>query len=248
MKTFIKNNNSKFDDFLIKEKLAIDLLKASLKDEKLKTPKVVSVDNNYLVLENIEKTLPTKEQMIILGEQLAKLHQNKYTQYGFLEDNYIGLSLQKNVLCDNWGEFFFEYRLKTQSSFIKNSKLKKEFLEILDNNSSKIKELLNDNCSYPTLVHGDLWSGNVLFSKQNIYLIDPAVYFADREVDIAMTQLFGGFTSDFYMSYHQINKLSEDFDKKEIIYNLYHYLNHFNIFGDSYLSDCLDGFNFIDKL
>ncbi len=248
MKTFIKNNNSEFDDFLIKEKLAIDLLKASLKDDKLKTPKVVSVDNSCLVLENIEKTLPTKEQMIILAQQLAKLHQNKYPQYGFAEDNYIGSYPQKNILCDNWGEFFLEYRLKTQSCFIKNSKLKKEFLDILNKNSLKIKELLNDNCSYATLVHGDLWRGNVLFSKDSIYLIDPAVYFADREVDIAMTQLFGGFTSDFYMSYHQINKLSTEFNKKKVIYNLYHYLNHFNIFGDSYLSDCLDGFAFINKL
>ncbi|MCB1581549.1 MAG: fructosamine kinase family protein [Xanthomonadales bacterium] len=88
-------------------------------------------------------------------------------------------------------------------------------------------------------MHGDLWSGNVMFDKEHVWLIDPAVYFGDSEADIAMTEMFGGFSSEFYLAYQSVRPLTDAYPTKRLIYNLYHYLNHYNLFGASYLSPCL---------
>jgi fructosamine-3-kinase len=97
-------------------------------------------------------------------------------------------------------------------------------------------------------LHGDLWSGNVLFDSNQCWLIDPAVYYGDSEVDLAMTEMFGGFSNAFYHAYFQIRSRSSTYANKRTIYNLYHYLNHYNLFGDSYLSRCREGFWSIENL
>lgn len=181
-----------------------------------------------------------------MGKGVALLHKKEYDNYGFYECNYIGLNPQANALCFNWGEIFARKRLLYQISLISDTGIAKRFEEAILKHKSKIVEFLNENCSHPSLLHGDLWQGNVLFDSKDAWLIDPAVYYGDNEVDIAMSEMFGGFAREFYDSYHEIMPRSKEYEKKKIIYNLYHYLNHYNLFGNSYLSSCENAINFIE--
>jgi fructosamine-3-kinase len=186
--------------------------------------------------------------MAQLGRGLAWLHQVEQRQYGFGADNYIGLSPQRNVWADSWGVFFVEYRLGYQVGRVKNAGIHAHFQNILTQHQTKLTDFLNTHCPHPSLVHGDLWSGNVLFDAKHVWLIDPAVYHADREGDLAMTEMFGGFHPAFYQAYDETYPLSPTYPQKKIIYNLYHYLNHYNLFGDSYLTGCQHGFEAIETL
>jgi len=163
-----------------------------------------------------------------------------------MNDNFIGLNYQKNIYLKNWGEFFCEYRLREQIKMLSNSFLRDEFSKILDN--SILVDYLNENCASASLVHGDLWSGNVMFSQKGVYLIDLAVYYGDCEVDLAMTEMFGGFSSNFYEIYNKHLAISAEYSRKKVFYNLYHYLNHYNLFGNAYLKGCTQGFSLIKQL
>ena len=196
-------------------------------------------------MEKINQSFPTKLQQELFAVGLAKLHSIKQKEYGFYSDNYIGLNIQKNILSENWGEFFYNYRLLYQINLIKDLEIKEHFLTTFENLKNGLIDFLNDNTSYASLVHGDLWSGNVLYSNTDIYLIDPALYYGDSEVDIAMTEMFGGFKNEFYLSYKKEKPFTKNYEDKKIIYNLYHFLNHYNIFGSSYLSSCLSYLDFI---
>lgn len=247
MNNFIKSHYIDNDTF-IKEAHDLKLLEKHLDSNYIKIPQVIEVTTNKLELQRILEQKPQERFMYRLGVGLARLHQQVFKEYGYEEDNFIGLNVQKNRLSDNWGEFFFENRLQFQVSMIQTASLRLEFEEILQSKKTRLIEFLNENCEHPSLVHGDLWSGNVMFDKKNVWLIDPSSYFADREVDIAMTELFLGFEPEFYDAYNEIYPLSENYEKKKIIFNLYHNLNHFNLFGHAYLKPCHDGFDFIKTL
>ncbi len=247
MKIFTKYNDTNYKDSLLKEVKGLNLLGANLNDiDKLKTPKIRSVNEKELQSEYIESSYATKELVRDLGFGLAKLHKKRFENYGLEYDNYIGLNPQKNILSKNWGEFFVKYRLGYQVSLISDKPIKRRFETVLAAMESKLTQFLNDTCEHSSLVHGDLWSGNVLYSPSGVYLIDPAVYFADREVDIAMSEMFGGFNEEFYKSYNENYPLTKLYKSKKIIYNLYHYLNHYNLFGSGYYGYCEDGFTFIE--
>ncbi|MGA1932245.1 fructosamine kinase family protein [Arcobacter sp. YIC-464] len=250
METFIKHNNTDFNDALLKEVEGLKLLDKVLKKQNNKfinIPKIINYDENHIELQKIENLISNDELSINLACGLALLHKNENEQFGFDTDNYIGLNKQINSYSNNWGEFFFEYRLMYQINLIKDNDIKSVFLNRLEKHKDKLLMLLN-TCKKASLVHGDLWSGNVLYSKDSVYLIDPAVYYADREVDIAMTRIFGGFDDKFYEYYNKTYPLSKEYLKKEPIYNLYHYLNHYNLFGSSYLSSCENIISFIENL
>ena len=247
MQTFTKYNDTNFDDALIKESDGLKLLAVHLKDNThLNIPKIRSVNKKELETELIESFPRTKELSSKLGKGLATLHQKKFEDFGLEYDNYIGLNPQKNILSKNWGEFFFEYRLSYQVSLIADKATKRRFETVLEAFKSKIVEFLNDTCEHASLVHGDLWNGNVLYSDSGVYLIDPAISFADREVDMAMSEMFGGFEDEFYDSYKELYPLNSEYPKKRIVFNLYHYLNHYNLFGSGYIFDCERGFEFIE--
>jgi fructosamine-3-kinase len=176
------------------------------------------------------------------------MHKKVYEHYGYDQDNYIGLNPQKNTFSNNWGNFFIEYRLRYQLSLIQNSSIKDHFNDILNSNHRKIENFLNESTKHPSILHGDLWNGNVIFGSNKVYIIDPAVYYGDREVDLAMTQMFGGFDKNFYDAYKKEYPYSKQYDIKKVIYNLYHYLNHYNLFGNGYLGGCEDGFQLIKTL
>jgi len=249
MKIFIKENTSHFKDLLLKEKDGLNLLSKELTENKyLFIPKLFSASENTLEIEQIEIISSTTKLSKNLGVGLAQLHQKVYKNYGYDKDNFIGLNPQKNELSQNWGDFFITYRLLFQIELIKNDNIKEQFKTILNKNSKKLETFLNETCEHPSLVHGDLWSGNVLYASNKVYLIDPAIYYADREVDIAMSEMFGGFSKEFYNSYNKTYPLSKEYEKKKIIYNLYHYLNHYNLFGNSYLSSCESALSFLERL
>ena len=139
---------------------------------------------------------------------------------------------------DDWGAFFLDYRLKPQVRMIADSRVKAEFESRLAEHASALCGFLNRHCSHPSLLHGDLWAGNVLFDQDGPWLIDPTVYYGDREADLSMTELFGGFSPAFYQAYDSVYPRSNAYEVKRPIYNLYHTLNHYNLFGGSYLGTC----------
>lgn len=246
---FKKRNVTKFDDIFLKEVDGLKKLSKALNfQEQLLIPKIYHVDKKILQLEKIQSHKPTKNGSLILGKMLAKMHKKVYEHYGYDQNNYIGLNPQKNTLSDNWGSFFIEYRLQYQISLIQDSSVKDKFRNILNSNNHKIANFLNENTKHPSVLHGDLWNGNVIFSSDKVYLIDPAVYYGDREVDLAMTQMFGGFGKEFYDAYKKEYPCSKYYNTKKVIYNLYHYLNHYNLFGSSYLGGSEDGFKLIKTL
>lgn len=185
----------------------------------------------------------------VLGEGLAALHSVEQLQFGLDHDNFIGLNPQPNVLTDDWGGFFVDYRLRYQVSLIGSAAVRGRFAALLDAAAETLAAYLNDHCTQSSLVHGDLWSGNVLAdSSGRVWLIDTAVYYGDADVDLAMSEMFGGFGEGFYSSYQQARELSPEYPHKRVIYNLYHYLNHYNLFGDTYLRGCEHGFAVIDEI
>lgn len=204
----------------------------------IKTPLVVNYGNfentAFLILEFIESKTPSSEDFKNLGEQLAKLHSRTANHFGFKEDNFIGSLSQSNKQHNNWTEFYIYERLLPQLELAKTQRL------IKDNECPNIEQL-KQRLKYlfeglkPSLLHGDLWSGNYIISKDGVpYLIDPALYFGHHEVDIAMTKLFGGFHNDFYKSYESQIAMNALTPQRIEIYQLYYLLVHLNIFGRSY--------------
>jgi fructosamine-3-kinase len=187
----------------------------------------------YLVLEWLELGRGSSKAWTELGRQLAKMHQfQQSTAFGWERDNTIGSTPQLNAWTASWSTFFTQQRIGYQlqlaqrrgGSFAKATQL-------LDH----ISHLLRDHKPQPAIVHGDLWSGNAAVTTAGVPVIfDPAVYWGDREVDLAMTELFGGFPSEFYRGYQATFPLDAGYEQRKTLYNLYHILNHFNLFGGSY--------------
>ncbi|HKX39068.1 MAG TPA: fructosamine kinase family protein [Burkholderiales bacterium] len=158
-----------------------------------------------------------------MGQMLAQLHRQAGPRFGWHRDNYIGLAPQSNAWRDDWAEFFAECRLRPQAA---KSGLKFSI--------DKAVALLSHK-PQPSLLHGDLWSGNAGFTAEGPVIFDPAVYYGDREADLAMTELFGGFPPEFYDAYDKAFPLAEGYQERKHLYNLYHLLNHLNLFGSGYL-------------
>nr|WP_321408307.1 fructosamine kinase family protein [uncultured Carboxylicivirga sp.] len=208
----------------------------------IRIPKVIVVDDDFLLLENIETGIKNGNFFTEFGQAFAQLHQYTSTSYGFYEDNYIGATPQENLPSltesNNWTEFYFNKRLKFQFLLAeKNGFSDAEFRRLFNGIERQIYQILDGSEEPPTLLHGDLWGGNYMVDNQNkAVLIDPAVYYGHREADLAMTKLFGGFGPQFYQSYQQTYPLKEGYEYRQNIYLLYHVLNHLNLFGSSYKS------------
>lgn len=163
-----------------------------------------------------------------MARMLARLHRTPGPRFGWGSDNWIGLSPQKNGWKEDWAEFFWEFRLLPQ---LERAGLTGDGFFL----AQRMKQLLEQHQPSPSLLHGDLWGGNVGFTPQGPVIFDPAVYFGDREADIAMTELFGGFPESFYRAYDEELPLDAGYDTRKHLYNLYHLLNHLNLFGHGYL-------------
>jgi fructosamine-3-kinase len=170
-----------------------------------------------------------------LGRNLAALHQVTAEEYGLDHNNFIGASPQPNTPTANWVTFFRDKRLGFQMSLAEQrGYLTSRRARLLERIGARLEEWLPARPP-ASLLHGDLWGGNWLTTDAGEpALIDPAVYYGHREADLAFTHLFGGFPPTFYAAYQQSWPLTEGYEARQDLYNLYHLLNHLNLFGESY--------------
>ncbi len=246
---FRKTNPISGSDSLLCEKRGLEHLARALSGQPLKIPLIHACDRDLLQLEHIVgDAKPSTGALRALAGGLAALHRSVGVTFGYEYDGYIGLNRQLNRPCADWGEFFFEMRLTMQVAWIRDHELRKRLQAQLLIHGQKVSRFLNAHEPKPSLVHGDLWSGNVLFAGECAYLIDPAAHYADREVDLAMARLFGGFDEELHSEYDALYPRPARFREREVIYNTYHYVNHYNLFGSAYLGGVMQGFQAIERL
>lgn len=194
----------------------------------------IAGDVSWLALVWIDLYPANADAQQRLGGMLAQLHRCEADRYGWPHDNHIGLTHQPNTWSDNWCEFFTDQRLGFQlrlAEQLNNADWVQRGFALLD----AMPALLDGYQPEASLLHGDLWGGNVAMRKDGEPVIyDPASHYGDRECDIAMTQLFGGFSPSFYSGYDAEWALDEDYELRRPLYQLYHVLNHVNMFGGGY--------------
>lgn len=233
---FIKSNSGSKKTLFETEAQGLQILKAT---GVIDIPEVLSVgqenDVIYLIMEFIEKAPPEKQFWENFGISLAELHKVTNEHYGLKFDNYIGSLPQSNAAEKDWIVFFREQRLQPQLKLaFDTGKSEKKTLDLFECLFLKLSDLLVPE--KPSLLHGDLWSGNFMINaKGSVTLIDPAVYFGHREAELAFTTLFGGFDERFYRSYSECWPLEPGYENRFDIYNLYPLLVHVNLFGGSYI-------------
>lgn len=205
---------------------------------KIPTPVVhgKTTENAFLVLEYIEFGSSGKSSARLFGQQLALLHQQPQSYFGWHRDNTIGSTPQPNNCNTDWIEFWLNQRLQIQLALAKQNGYSGKLQTLGFELCQQIPVFFANYHPLPSLVHGDLWGGNAATDKQgNPVMFDPACYYGDREVDLAMTELFGGFSQDFYAAYQEAYPIDPDYKTRKTLYNLYHILNHLNLFGSGYL-------------
>ncbi|MBC7947205.1 MAG: fructosamine kinase family protein [Chitinophagaceae bacterium] len=236
-KFFLKLNSSRdFPGLFEKEANGLSYL---AKQECLRIPNVIhhetNGDHQWLLLEWVERGTQNEDFWRTFGEQLARLHTVSSENYGFHEDNYMGSLPQDNGHESTWTRFFIDHRLRPQVEMAINRKLleKREAAQF-DQLYKKLDEIFE--VERPSLLHGDLWSGNFMCDQRSSpVLVDPAVYYGHRSIDLAMTTLFGGFEKTFYDAYHYHYQLPGNYALQWEVCNLYPLLIHLNLFGSSYL-------------
>lgn len=203
----------------------------------IRTPNVIHAADDYLLLEYIPAASRKEDSYWeTLGKSLANMHTLPQPSFGFTGDNYCGLTPQPNPRCDDGYVFFGEHRLRFQGELASkrgliDAKLTEQLHRLID----RLPQLIPTQPS--SLLHGDLWSGNLHTDEAGApVLIDPAAHWGWAEAELAMTRLFGGFDDDFYRSYEYHFPLQAGWQERVPLYNLYHLLNHLNLFGGGYLA------------
>jgi len=192
--------------------------------------------NAWLVLEYLNLNKGANSHGSDFGEQLAALHRITSPQFGWHRDNTLGTTPQINTVCADWTEFWRMQRLGYQLDLAKSNGFNGKLQQLGEQLLVNLEKFFSGTTPLPSLLHGDLWSGNYAYDGDGSPVIfDPAVYYGDREADIAMTELFGGFPPDFYSAYRYNYPLDSGYNIRKSVYNLYHILNHLNLFGGSYL-------------
>jgi len=191
------------------------------------------LEHAYLAMEHLQ--LRNSGNQHHAGAALAELHQLSEPRFGWSQDNTIGTTAQRNDWHDDWADFWSELRLGYQLDLAERAGHARELLPGREL-QSRVGELLRAHKPTASLLHGDLWRGNFAFDENGRPVVyDPAVYFGDREADLAMTELFGGFDQNFYAAYRAHWPLPDGYPLRKTLYNLYHVLNHLNLFGGGYL-------------
>lgn len=200
-------------------------------------PQVLAVDDKGILLEWLPPASAAAEAELgrLLGRALAALHEHTAVAYGLDHDNFIGLLAQTNRPNASWVAFYREQRLEPQVKLAHDRgrltpQRKKDLAKVLD----RLPQWIDERAVAPSLLHGDLWAGNWLATQRGPALIDPAVYFGDPEVDLAMASLFGGFPRTFFEAYLKARPLPPGHEERRVLYQLYYLLIHLNLFGESY--------------
>jgi len=204
----------------------------------------VGGDRAFLLLEYIELGHKTAAAARACGHALALLHRQTKPRYGWHRANTIGSTEQVNDWSDNWIEFFRDRRLARQLQLAADNGIDATIRAAGRQLLERMEEFFTDYTPVASLLHGDLWGGNwgATYGEEPV-IFDPATYYGDRETDIAMTKLFGGFGSGFYAAYNEAWPLDAGFQRRCDLYNLYHVLNHYNLFRGGYqyqVSELLD--------
>lgn len=189
-------------------------------------------NSSFIVLQWLDLGSGSNSSWTAMGRQLAAMHRAGSSQFGWSRNNTIGSTPQINTWMNNWADFFAEQRIGFQLKLAQRRG--GDFLE-----SNRVVDAVREQLAgwqpQASLLHGDLWSGNAAISRDGAPIIfDPATYYGDRETDLAMTELFGGFPAAFYDGYNEAWSLDSGYSQRKSIYNLYHILNHFNLFGGGY--------------
>lgn len=229
---FVKTNTANQLDMFVSEAIALKQIHAT---QTIRVPQPIcwgiAGDTAYLVMENLN--LGGSQNWEAMGRNLAAMHRIASNRgFGWDRDNTIGATPQINNWTNNWIDFWREYRLAFQIRLAKRKGWHCHLPE--EKIYAAIPKFFCDYQPQPSMVHGDLWGGNAAFMNGEPVIFDPALYFGDREVDLAMTELFGGFPSQFYRAYNAAYPLDTGYQQRKTLYNLYHILNHFNLFGGGY--------------
>lgn len=238
----LKWNSTNRTGLFQSEVYGLDLIRAS---QTIRVPEVIFTSDPplencpaFLLLEWIEPPNSLRQSSHAqFGERLAALHlSSRSLNYGLDRDNFIGPTPQCNHWAEDWIEFYTLNRLIPQMNLAaQNGRLPLSRQKKLENLITNLEHWLGGIIRQPALIHGDMWIGNLIFNHlAEPVLIDPAVYYADREAEIAYTLLFGGFNNLFYQSYQAVWPLEPGFEQRINLYNLYHLLNHLNLFGEKY--------------
>lgn len=246
---FMKANSKANADFFTAEAAGLSAIEAT---GVIKTPEILctgtddgeDVGYSFLLLKFIKSAKPRTDYWETFARDLAALHKADTKifeisgKFGFFQNNFIGARAQNNTPSDSWISFFRDNRLAPQfkdadSYFTAEDRTK--ITKLLDH----LEDFLIEP-NQPSLLHGDLWSGNVMCGPEGkAMLIDPAAYIGHAEADLAMTELFGGFPEKFYDAYREANPLEPGYENRRDLYNLYQLLNHLNLFGSTYLGPVL---------
>lgn len=234
---FIKLNRT---DLLPMFEAEFDGLQEIAKTQTVSVPAPVvtgqTAGHSFLVLENLEFGFSSQAASRMLGHQLARLHQQVQPCFGWHRDNTIGSTPQINTQTGDWLAFWREQRLGFQLKLAQQKGYAERLQLAGERLLGTLDHFFEGYRPQPSLVHGDLWGGNSAVDKQGRPLIfDPACYYGDREADLAMTELFGGYSGDFYAAYQEVWPLEPGYKIRKNLYNLYHILNHLNLFGGGYL-------------
>ena len=238
---FVKTNHADRHPMFAAEALGLQELQSS---QTVRVPQVICAgvfdQKAYLVLEYISLQAEENTTQSQLGTQLAALHRVTQNQYGWKINNTIGTTPQINTLNPDWINFWREQRLGLQLQWAANQGYAGQLQQQGEKLLSLLDSFFQDYIPTASLLHGDLWAGNHGADAQgNPVIFDPAVYYGDRETDLAMTTLFGGFSTHFYRAYQEHYPLHAGYALRKNLYNLYHVLNHLNLFGGAYLPQAL---------
>jgi len=233
---FLKVNRSTPADMFTRE---AEGLQALCVDKGLRVPAPFLWGESFILLEDLNPASPKKDYWVEFGHGLASLHENTESKFGFSHDNYIGSNPQINPWTEDGYYFFSEYRLSYQAHMAhEGGQLESEYVLQVEKLGSRLTEIIPEQP--PSLIHGDLWTGNAISDRLGApAIIDPATYYGWAEADLAMTTLFGSFPEEFYRAYEEKRPLTPGYRERFPIYNLYHLLNHLNLFGRSYLGQVM---------
>lgn len=233
---FVKTNASHHSDMFAAEAEGLIALESA---KALRVPHPIAHGENqgeaFLVLEFLELNGPANFQE--MGRRLARQHRVTADQFGWKRDNTIGSTPQPNPWTGNWIEFLRYQRIGYQLKLAEKNGISGKLQRLGEELLSRLEVFFQDYQPVPSLLHGDLWGGNAAYTRSGEPVVfDPAVYFGDREVDLAMTELFGGFNAGFYAAYREAWPLAAGYHTRKTLYNLYHILNHANLFGGGYIA------------
>jgi fructosamine-3-kinase len=233
---FVKVNDATKLSHFEAEAQGLDHIKRT---DVFKVPEVICFgeveENSYLVLEYISLSQGDESAWYDFGDRLANLHQTQTQEmYGWQDDNFIGLTPQPNRWSKKWSQFFAEQRIGFMLQLLAEKGHK---LADIDQVVESVENLLAGHNPPASMLHGDLWMGNTGFSKNRAVMFDPAFHYGDRETDLAMTELFNKFPSAFYQGYEARWPVSEHYQYRKTIYQLYHILNHALMFEGQYIQN-----------